>query len=31
LLRKKEANLLGLYLLKKSTLIQSVCLNAIIE
>ncbi|MDM7997796.1 MAG: hypothetical protein QUT30_19155, partial [Acidobacteriota bacterium] len=31
LLRKKEADLLGLYLLKKSTLIQTVCLNAIIE
>ena len=31
LLRKKEADLLGLYLSKKSTLIQSVCLNAIIE
>jgi len=31
LLRKKEADLLGLYLSKKSTLIQSICLNAIIE
>jgi len=31
LLRKKEADLLGLYLSKKSTLIQSACLNAIIE
>ena len=31
LLRKKEADLIGLYLSKKSTLIQSVCLNAIIE
>ena len=31
LLRKKEADLFGLYLLKKSTLIQSICLNAIIE
>ncbi len=31
LLRKKEADLLGLYLSKKLTLIQSVCLNAIIE
>jgi hypothetical protein len=31
LLRKKEADLLSLYLSKKSTLIQSVCLNAIIE
>lgn len=30
LLRKKEADLLGLYLSKKSTLIQTVCLNAII-
>jgi len=31
LLRKKEADLFGLYLSKKSTLIQSICLNAIIE
>jgi hypothetical protein len=31
LLREKEADLLGLYLSKKSTLIQAVCLNAIIE
>jgi hypothetical protein len=31
LLRKKEADLLGLYLSKKSALIQAVCLNAIIE
>lgn len=31
LLRKKEADLLGLYLIKKSTLIKTVCLNAIIE
>ena len=31
LLRKKEADLLDLYLAKKSALIQSVCLNAIIE
>lgn len=31
LLRKKESDLLGLYLSKKTTLIQSVCLNAIIE
>lgn len=31
LLRKKEADLLGLYLSKKSTLIQAVCLNAIIK
>jgi hypothetical protein len=31
LLRKKEADLLGLYLTKKSTLIQTVCLNAIIQ
>jgi len=31
LLRKKEADLLGLYLSKKSALIQTVCLNAIIE
>jgi len=31
LLRKKEADLLGLYLSKKSVLIQAVCLNAIIE
>jgi len=31
LLRKKEADLLGLYLSKKSTLLKTVCLNAIIE
>ncbi len=31
MLRKKEADLLGLYLSKKSVLIQTVCLNAIIE
>ncbi|HUM64158.1 MAG TPA: restriction endonuclease subunit S [Anaerolineaceae bacterium] len=31
LLRKKEADLLGLYLSKKSALIKTVCLNAIIE
>ena len=31
LLRKKEADLLGLYLIKKSALIKTVCLNAIIE
>jgi len=31
LLRKKEADLLGLYMSKKSALIQTVCLNAIIE
>ena len=31
LLRKREADLFGLYLSKKSTLIQSICLNAIIE
>lgn len=31
LLRKKESDLFGLYLSKKSTLIQSICLNAIIE
>lgn len=31
LLRKKEADLLDLYLTKKSALIQTVCLNAIIE
>jgi hypothetical protein len=31
LLRKKEADLLGLYLTKKTALIQTVCLNAIIE
>ena len=31
LLRKKEVDLLDLYLSKKSTLIQTVCLNAIIE
>ena len=31
LLRKKEADLLGLYLTKKSALIKTVCLNAIIE
>jgi hypothetical protein len=31
LLRKKETDLLDLYLLKKSALIEAVCLNAIIE
>jgi hypothetical protein len=31
LLRKKEADLLDLYLTKKSALIKTVCLNAIIE
>lgn len=31
MLRKKEADLLDLYLSKKSALIQTVCLNAIIE
>jgi hypothetical protein len=31
LLRKKETDLLALYLSKKSALIQAVCLNAIIE
>lgn len=31
LLRKKETDLLGLYLSKKSVLIRTVCLNAIIE
>lgn len=31
LLRKKEADLLDLYLTKKSTLIKTVCLNAIIK
>lgn len=31
MLRKKEADLLDLYLTKKSTLIEAVCLNAITE
>jgi len=31
MLRKKEADLLDLYLTKKSALIEAVCLNAIIE
>jgi hypothetical protein len=31
MLRKKEADLLDLYLTKKSALVEAVCLNAIIE
>ena len=31
MLRKKEVDLLDLYLAKKSTLVEAVCLNAIIE
>jgi hypothetical protein len=31
LLRKKEADLIDLYLTKKLALIKTVCLNAIIE